>query len=514
MHGLIMALFVLLWWVSGAHAACSGSGITWSCTAGTTQAQVNTAISSATDGATLTFAAGTYTWGSTTIELPNNKGITLQGAGAGLSVVTVNDAPIIGMSGTLSGNNTKTYRITGFTFQNAPADLIIWFFGPGTLNNLRIDHNTFSNFSTSSVAILLGEVSTSGKFFGVIDHNTFSGPNNFMSLKILGTNDPNQWASTVRGTSSNMFMEDNTYDFASASDLGSGCIDLWNSSTIVFRHNTVRNCLVTSHGTTHGGGSINFELYKNQLQRQGGDATWQDGMRLVHHQGSGEILIWGNTFLHSVNPISDSAISVTHYRSTTPTDAGYSTTLGRCDGTQSRDGNRAPTGTYYGYPCWKQPGRAPAGGTPGYGTLAPMYAWQNVDNATGGQVPLSIDDPFSEPGAPFVTNHIVANRDYYDAVSASAQSSATSPFNGTTGMGFGALANRPTTCTTNSLETGGGVGYFATDQGAQGTLYRCSATNTWTVHYTPYTYPHPLVSGGGGGGNQLVLAPPTNLRIQ
>ena len=34
-----------------------------------------------------------------------------------------------------------------------------------------------------------------------------------------------------------------------------------------------------------------------------------------------------------------------------------------------------------------------------------------------------------------------------------------------------------------------------TDQGAQGTLYRCSGTNTWTVHYTPYAYPHPLVIG-------------------
>jgi hypothetical protein len=48
---------------------------------------------------------------------------------------------------------------------------------------------------------------------------------------------------------------------------------------------------------------------------------------------------------------------------------------------------------------------------------------------------------------------------------------------------------------TGEGETGGGVGYFATDQGAQGTVYRCSAANTWTVHYTPYAYPHPLTSG-------------------
>jgi hypothetical protein len=25
-----------------------------------------------------------------------------------------------------------------------------------------------------------------------------------------------------------------------------------------------------------------------------------------------------------------------------------------------------------------------------------------------------------------------------------------------------------------------------------GTLYKCTAINTWTAYYTPYTYPHPL----------------------
>jgi hypothetical protein len=55
-------------------------------------------------------------------------------------------------------------------------------------------------------------------------------------------------------------------------------------------------------------------------------------------------------------------------------------------------------------------------------------------------------------------------------------------------------------------EPGTGVGYFATDQGPQGTLYRCSATDTWTVHYIPYAYPHPLVSGLGAAGYQNNVA--------
>jgi hypothetical protein len=36
-----------------------------------------------------------------------------------------------------------------------------------------------------------------------------------------------------------------------------------------------------------------------------------------------------------------------------------------------------------------------------------------------------------------------------------------------------------------------GVGYWASDIN---TLYVCNPTNTWTVYYTPFTYPHPLVS--------------------
>ena len=91
-----------------------------------------------------------------------------------------------------------------------------------------------------------------------------------------------------------------------------------------------------------------------------------------------------------------------------------------------------------------------------------VYAWMNVDSSTGGKVTLVIENPWGVTN-PSVSDHIKADRDYYDAVSNQAQTSPTSPFNGTTGMGFGTLANRPSTCTTSSLEPGGGVGYWATD---------------------------------------------------
>jgi hypothetical protein len=108
-------------------------------------------------------------------------------------------------------------------------------------------------------------------------------------------------------------------------------------------------------------------------------------------------------------------------------------------------------------------------------TLEPAYAWGNSYNNSR-QLDL---------GSPYPT--IRENRDFYNQKT---------PFDGTVGVGVGKLAERPKTCTP-------GVAYWATDQGEwdsthdgpDGQLYVCTAANTWTLYYKPYTYPHPLVSG-------------------
>jgi hypothetical protein len=97
------------------------------------------------------------------------------------------------------------------------------------------------------------------------------------------------------------------------------------------------------------------------------------------------------------------------------------------------------------------------------------------------------------------TGRTIANRDWYTDSSAGQQTSPTSPFNGASGVGWGTLANRPTTCTPT-------VGYWATDTT---TLYKCLSTNTWTASYIPFTYPHPLDTSVPSQDN--LPSPPTGL---
>ncbi len=178
---------------------------------------------------------------------------------------------------------------------------------------------------------------------------------------------------------------------------------------------------------------------------------------------------------------------------------GVCSTNGPCDGTSNWDQNS--TGQN-GYACRDQIGRSHDTtqwviGNAYTETLTPAYFWDNLDASSAQYVPALHD---SGTGTSYLAAHIQQNIDWY---------TQNTSFTGATGVGVGTLAARPSTCTT-------GVGYWATDQGTwntsgsggQGQLYTCVSTNTWSLTYVPFTYPHTLVGGGGGGG-----AVPTILRI-
>jgi hypothetical protein len=507
-----------------AQAQTSGPVISAaSCQSTDVNAVINGPTHVAQNGDTIKIPAGVCTWTSGiaisgvgfTIVGTGTPNTTPNQFGAGTTSTTLinhANAPFFTFTGLTNG---QTARVGIFTMSanGASANSTVGAISfSGTCNasgcpNARVDN---INFVSGWFGVASGGLILEDNMFGVVDHTTSNEPSasafflvqvSHSAWKGIGANGDNSFASpSTVGTNQAFFIENNSASNVRLTDndvppIGGGV----GGARYVCRFNSIPlmqgDGVCGAHGTAWGGrfrGQRQLEVYYNTIT-----ATVCDNMNGLL-SGTGYFL--SNT-LTGTGCNRALTVGIPRFIQT-------GSPWNNCDGTKPWD--KVPFSSSSA--CLDQPGS-------GAGALlqsaTPVLASApSAPCATAGQCwPNPILDPIYEAGevtpnnAPGVyvpsdgsSTRVLANRDYYAQVSDVAQTSATSPFNGTNGTGYGTLARRPTTCTT-------GVGYWATDQGtwnnggAGGVLYICGASG-WpsSPSYAPYSYPHPLTTSGTSVG--------------
>lgn len=450
------------------------------------QTDIQTAINGAGGGDTISVPAGTCTW-TGPITIPDGKTIKLIGAGW--------TKTIINSSTKMVQMYADDSRLSGFRFnRTASGDTADMVEVRGV--RFRIDNNYFDDAGYLGaghwvIAINANAANETVRPEGVVDSNYL----NHCKFVVLGstnfTRDNGFWASdSVIGTVHSVYFEDNTLD---RGDVASVMIDSNYAGSYVVRYNNLVGSNIMAHSLQGPSerGTRSWEIYGNYMTM--GTAFnypvfLRGGTGMVFTNSISFASAYANTTAHMrLDNVRTSAEKTTCCGSGAPNS-------GPCDGTSLWDGN-VGSGNAAGWPCRDQIGRGkdsalfdPSGGNYPASTSEPAYFWFNYNRTGSTSIPVEVVNDSQY--------HVVGNRDYYNF---------TATFNGSSGVGCGTLASRPSTCTP-------GVGYWATNQSCSnlsgmvgkaptspisGKLYKCVSANVWSadgdgITYTPYQYPHPL----------------------
>lgn len=454
MRRIILMLFAVLLCATTADAACVADGANWASTPDLTS--VASCVTQADAGDTITVSAGdgSETWAST---LSITKGINLIGPGSGSLTITSSSEPAISYSPTI-GADDNPFRLSGFTFKAGSTNTLLRFGNinnaPSAEGNNKLTKNRVDNCVFTQDTVAAGTDLTNPLVwlfpgtYGVFHNNTFNAHKYAFraTSNTYGNAGWTYWGWTP-GTSDAVYVENNTFNYVYTGTSNEGNVGTSSQSPHrwVFRYNTFTIVAKSfSFFDAHGNLGSQYSsvqisnLYGNKIVA-GTKSGWLHGIR------GGQAFVFFNDWQTT----------------------GSAPTIKVQEEDADSNGPGPATNAITGQPQH----------------IYNSFFWNNRKSTTGTLMSTYVAGTLS--GVP------AANVDYFN------QTDWVS--NGSAGVGCGSTL--PGTCTANSS------GFWLTNQSCSdltdytgaspttpisGTLYKCTATNTWTAYYTPYTYPHPL----------------------
>ncbi|MFA5962118.1 MAG: hypothetical protein WC848_05540 [Parcubacteria group bacterium] len=482
----------------------------WAACVGPAQEAVVSAVVAATYGDTVEVCAGSATWtagvqgcaGNTALCM--KKGINLKGGIGGTTSITLAGAAPYGAilyePDTTSISNDTPFEFSGFTVD---ANNITYYEGvldvsnSGTtpLSNIKIHDNIFKNERQETINL-------NGPVYGVAYANTFIECETV--IREEGRNEKS-WDLGQReyGTGNNFFFEDNVISATTVPS--AGAFSAGQGGSMIIRYNTYDLGQVLLDGNQwqdlHGLQSMTTDDNDSFVNLQCGYAPFNVPNSCYPERRSCEQWSqiktewYGNIHSNLYNPYS------------TPQE------WMRLRGSWMLMFNNVVTGTghmplpdIYQYSCDSCQN--------GTGTRYSMhvqntYVWNNLGNGTNRPIYVSEDNcAHYAVGSPYA---ITENVDYWNynpnTLDGNVQKgincgSAVPTSSCAIGDGYWQTSYSP--CSEVPEEMGDMKTYTQA-----GRFYKCTAPNTWTLYYQPYTYPHPL----RGGEDTISPTSPTGLMV-